>query len=325
MKLRKVQMLVAFGVLAAMGGGASLAWACSPQPNALVLSASSGGVGDTVEVTGSRFDGRVEVRWQSADGPVLGRSSASSFTMPVTIPPVPKGVYNIVAVVWNEDGTIYQKQVAPFEVAVSDIQPQPAPPPPSPTDPPGAPVPTEPPEQGPAPVDTAPPPPAIEPEPEPAPVTPGDPSAPPAADTPVAPAPRIDAPPAPAPAAASNLAPAAQERRPAAPAPAAPAPAAVTDSAPAPAPVDAPAPADAAASVPTVTGDLWSGFDSGTSSLTGAESFGTDAPSTDDTGMKAGVALLVAGLIALCMAGAATAVSRRRAVAVNDSNPASDI
>ena len=316
MKLRKVQMLIAFGVLAAMGGGASLAWACTPTPDEIKLSASSGGVGDTVEVTGSRFYGRVEVRWQTVDGPVLGRSSTSPFTLSVTIPPVPKGVYIINAVVWNDDGTIKQRQKEAFEVTRSDVveEDEPTPPPVKPETPPGEIDPTVPPEDS---VDPITPPPAIDPETEPA--TPAEPAAP-VNEVPAAPAPRVVTVPAPAPATSPDVAPATSQRR-----SAAPAPAVVPDSAPAPAPVDAPAPADAAASVPTVTGDLWSGFASGASSLTGAESFATDAPSTDDTGMKAGVALLVAGLIALCMAGAATAVSRRRAVAVSDSDPTGDI
>lgn len=94
---RAVAVLV--GLAGLMVGGASLAWACSPQAW-IHLEPHQARAGSDVMVTGQKFyEGPVEIRWSSATGPVLSPAQGSDFSTTVTIPSdASPGVYYIVAV-----------------------------------------------------------------------------------------------------------------------------------------------------------------------------------------------------------------------------------
>ena len=86
-------------------GGASVAWACSAQPNVRVEGSgkavggqTSGPVGTQINFTGRDFGpGQVQVRWNSRTGQLLAEAQGPSFSVPVTIPQAPAGVHYIVA------------------------------------------------------------------------------------------------------------------------------------------------------------------------------------------------------------------------------------
>lgn len=97
------KVLAASSAVGLVIGGASLAWACTRNPS-ISLSPSFGRAGSQTQVTGSSFlpGEPVEIRWNSATGPVLGRAAPKpdySFSVPVVVPAdAPNGTYYIVAI-----------------------------------------------------------------------------------------------------------------------------------------------------------------------------------------------------------------------------------
>lgn len=79
--------------------GASVAWACSAQPQAGINGGqTTGPVGAQLTVTGRDFGhGPVQVRWNSKSGQLLGEGQGPSFAVAITIPQAPTGVHYIVA------------------------------------------------------------------------------------------------------------------------------------------------------------------------------------------------------------------------------------
>lgn len=112
-----MRVLVIGGLAAVMLGAASGASACFPLPLLTVEPQSSGVVGARVTIEGVDFgEGPTEVRWNAIDGPILGRGSADSFMVAVTIPAAGDGVYGIVALARRVDGSVGVKAVTPFLV-----------------------------------------------------------------------------------------------------------------------------------------------------------------------------------------------------------------
>ncbi|PLS76464.1 MAG: hypothetical protein CYG61_01885 [Actinobacteria bacterium] len=85
---------------------ASVVWACSPQCTIELIGPNSGPAGTEVTITGARFIGPVEIRWDSDTGPLLGEApnyGDRGFTVRVTIPQAQPRTYSIVAVTKNKD------------------------------------------------------------------------------------------------------------------------------------------------------------------------------------------------------------------------------
>lgn len=77
--------------------GAGLAWACTPQAW-ISISPRSGPGGSRAVVDGGGFGkGTVEIRWNSSEGEVLATPTGPNFTASVMIPQVPEGTYTVLA------------------------------------------------------------------------------------------------------------------------------------------------------------------------------------------------------------------------------------
>lgn len=137
MRLRRLERLRLHGWVAACGilgvalGGASLASACVPQPNLVVLQPrSSGPPGTEVTVEGVGLDpGPAEVRWNGAGGPLLGEATGPSFSVPVKIPEASPGLYIVVVVSRQPGGGIGNTGTVGFQVTGRGTEPGVASPP----------------------------------------------------------------------------------------------------------------------------------------------------------------------------------------------------
>lgn len=80
-------LLVLFWALAIVIGGATLAWACSPQAGFELQPAAGAPLAEfTAEGYGFTPGTPVEVRWDSATGPLLATATGPSFSVAVTVP-----------------------------------------------------------------------------------------------------------------------------------------------------------------------------------------------------------------------------------------------
>lgn len=84
----------------------AVAWACVPQPFLSILPRSSGRSGDDITLEGLNFHGRVEIRWNAVDGPLLATATGSPFSTSATIPDVVEGLYAFVALERDATGGI---------------------------------------------------------------------------------------------------------------------------------------------------------------------------------------------------------------------------
>ncbi|MGI8985058.1 MAG: hypothetical protein ACR2HM_11110 [Acidimicrobiales bacterium] len=296
---------VAVGFVALVLGGASLAWACTPQASLGAFTPFQSPPGTVVTVTGSTFeDGPVEIRWGGRNGPVIGVAQGPDFSTSVTIPPAAPGVYFVAAVSYDDAGQ-YTSRAKPFEVTAPPAESRPDKPPP--VQPPVDQPPVDQPPVDQAPVDQAPvggvPADQVEAE-QPAATDAAAPTAAPAAG-PAAPVVRPAGPNASAEPEARR-APAVADRVPAA-------------AAPPESPLAAPEATPARPLAEIISGDLWSGFAAGPD--VAAPSL-TDSPSTSSrtATLTMGMALLAAGLVALFGGAVATVTARRRSHA--DAGPA---
>ncbi len=103
--------------LAGLIVAASSSWACVPQPLLSILPRSSGEPGSQVTLQGIHFSGRVEVRWNTVDGPLLATATQSPFSVTATIPQSsPPGLYALVAFERDPAGGIVGVTRSAFEI-----------------------------------------------------------------------------------------------------------------------------------------------------------------------------------------------------------------
>jgi len=112
-RLKAVVSAVAVSILF----GSAFAWACTAQYTIFPLALQAGAPGSQVVVTGQADANRaVEVRWDSAEGPVLGMGVAAveneefRFAVPVTIPDASPGVHYLMVMAKRDPG------VHPWEI-----------------------------------------------------------------------------------------------------------------------------------------------------------------------------------------------------------------
>lgn len=95
---------------------AARAWACVPLSVVTVLPNSSGPAGSTVQVKGENFQGPVEVRWNSEEGPLLASVNNPATTTTVKVPAVAPGLYTLIMLSRQPDRTVGAIARAPFYV-----------------------------------------------------------------------------------------------------------------------------------------------------------------------------------------------------------------
>lgn len=107
---------VSAGSLALVG----VTWACIPQARLVVVTPqASGAAGSQVTVQGIGFDAppsSSEVRWNTVDGPMLAQATDADFSVPVTIPDVPPGLYSLLVMSRDADGVLANTGRASFQV-----------------------------------------------------------------------------------------------------------------------------------------------------------------------------------------------------------------
>lgn len=109
--------LVLAAVLATAGAGA----ACVPQPLLLVQPAASGSPGAKLTAMGTTFGtGPAEVRWNALDGPLLGTGTGPDFSVELTVPDVPDGLYTLVGIARSSGGGIAGTARATLRVVRAD-------------------------------------------------------------------------------------------------------------------------------------------------------------------------------------------------------------
>lgn len=108
------------------------AWACTGAAS-IATDTRSGPPGTSVRVYGDSFTERdVEIRWHSAEGPLLGMTEGPRFTTTVLVPDAPAGPHLVLAVERDSDGSVARQARTAFEVTsrstAGDEAQQPAPP-----------------------------------------------------------------------------------------------------------------------------------------------------------------------------------------------------
>jgi len=107
-------------------GQAVASFRVKPAPG-IDLQPASGRAGTQALVEGRSFepDGRVEIRWSSATGPLLATASGPAFSAEVTVPDVSPGPYTVLALGYDNQGNPASRAASAFQVA----EPPPPPPP----------------------------------------------------------------------------------------------------------------------------------------------------------------------------------------------------
>ena len=109
------------GVLAVIAvtlGASATSFACVPQPFIVIHPQSSGAPGSEATVDGQIFDpgSRGEIRWNGTDGPLLATAQTENFSLPVTVPSVPSGLYTVIALTRAPNGVMGAVARAEFQV-----------------------------------------------------------------------------------------------------------------------------------------------------------------------------------------------------------------
>lgn len=105
---------------------AALAWACVPQPRLITIDPSPfGPPGTKVTINALGFDpGRAEIRWNSADGDLLGSAEGPDFSLAVSVPRVADGLYHVIVLARLPSGGIGNTAAVAFQVRSGrDISP----------------------------------------------------------------------------------------------------------------------------------------------------------------------------------------------------------
>lgn len=97
--------VIAFSVAMVAVLASGLAWACT-EAAGISLGANGGPAGLPVSITGTAFAPEpVEIRWNSAEGPILGTAQGPDFTVEITPPSGTRSdVYYVVAVQNSSQG-----------------------------------------------------------------------------------------------------------------------------------------------------------------------------------------------------------------------------
>lgn len=82
------------------------AWACQPIQLVSILPRSSGPVGSAITVQGENFNGPVEIRWNSIEGPLLATVQDATVPTTVRVPSVPGGLYLVIMLTRQADRTV---------------------------------------------------------------------------------------------------------------------------------------------------------------------------------------------------------------------------
>ena len=123
----------AVAVVAVVIASAAASWACSPAASMSGISPEAGGAGSEVTVTGQYMTPVVEIRWGSQTGPLLASVAGPSFSTRVRIPQASPGLYYIMAIGRDSDGSIAGKASSAFEVrGTTSTEPAPTSPAPDP-------------------------------------------------------------------------------------------------------------------------------------------------------------------------------------------------
>lgn len=123
---RTLPSAVLLAIVTATLGSISTTWACVPMAKLISLRPGSSGPPESkVVINGLGFEqSQVELRWNSPDGPRLGTARGPNFSMKVTIPKVRDGLYTLIALERQQDGSIGNAGSTPFEVtASSEVRP----------------------------------------------------------------------------------------------------------------------------------------------------------------------------------------------------------
>lgn len=122
------RLLLVLGLFGAgVVGRAAGAYGCVPQPFILVHPRASATPGTEVRVDGQLFSNgsKIEIRWNATDGPQLATAQSADFSVPITIPSAPAGLYTVVALTRSQAGV--QGEVARAAFQVTGGAPAPAP------------------------------------------------------------------------------------------------------------------------------------------------------------------------------------------------------
>lgn len=96
---------------------AASAWACVPYPYVFVEPRASAPPGTEVTVSGSGFGAdSLEVRWRAIDGALLVKANGPTFSVPVTVPDEPPGLYTLLVVSRGRGGEVLGATSTVFDV-----------------------------------------------------------------------------------------------------------------------------------------------------------------------------------------------------------------
>jgi len=118
----------AVAVVAAVGvflAGAS--WACNPMPLITIAPQASGPPGTKVAVDGLAVGANAEIRWNGLKGPLLATAAGPTFSVPITIPDAPVGLYVVVVLDRGANGAVGNTGRAEFLVTGPGGAPAPTP------------------------------------------------------------------------------------------------------------------------------------------------------------------------------------------------------
>lgn len=119
MSIASRRLLLGAGLLGSvLVSGAAGAYGCVPQPFILVHPQASAAPGAEVKVDGQLFPNgsRIEIRWNATDGPLLAAATSADFSVPITIPSAPAGLYTVLALSRSQSGVQGEVARAGFQV-----------------------------------------------------------------------------------------------------------------------------------------------------------------------------------------------------------------
>ncbi len=108
---------------------ATSARACVPYPYVFVEPRASAPPGTQVTVSGSGFGAdSLEVRWRAIDGALLVKANGPTFSVPVTVPDEPPGLYTLLVVSRGRGGEVLGATPTVFDVTGAGAGNPPEPP-----------------------------------------------------------------------------------------------------------------------------------------------------------------------------------------------------